>query len=185
MKEIPELNASSHASLSDTASGTCLVLVQSRTRLVVELSATTATYSVKVLVALDLATLRGHGRTRPAVTKASRTRAAAARWRRQATVDTVGSVAAVSGLSVIWAGSVVVKAASTTTHRPRLSIIVGSVGIPVAHGGIEHAAHVHAVLHAVAGHAHVQAGQVEATRCAGCLDVVAHGEVTIAIGIAS
>jgi hypothetical protein len=66
-----------------------------------------------------------------------------------------------------------------------MTIIKRSVGIPVAHGRVEHSTHIHAVPHAVVWHAHVQAGQVEASRSACSLDVIAHREVAVTVGIAS
>ena len=58
--------------------------------------------------------------------------------------------------------------------------------IPVAtHGRVEHASHVHPILHSVARHRHVHVGQVESSRRARRLHVIAYREVAIAIRIAA
>jgi hypothetical protein len=58
--------------------------------------------------------------------------------------------------------------------------------IPVAaHGRVEHASHVHPVLHAVTRHRHVHVGQVEPPWSARRLHMVAYGEVPIAVRIAA
>jgi hypothetical protein len=152
--------------------------------LVVELPTATSADRIKVFVAFDRATLSRLNRARSTITIALCTRPTIAR-RRQATVGAIGPVAAVSVLSVVWARSVVVESVSTPTHWARLTIVVSSIRIPYAHSRVEHGSQIHAVLHTIAGHAHVHAGQIEASRCASSLHMIAHGEVAIAIGVAS
>lgn len=58
--------------------------------------------------------------------------------------------------------------------------------VPVAtHGWIEHVPNAQSVLHPIARHGHVHVSQVESSWCSRCLHVIAHGEVTIAVGVAT
>jgi hypothetical protein len=147
---------------------------------VVELSASASAHSIQIFVALDRATLCRLHRAWSTVTEALHTGSSTPWWRCQTSVGTIGSGATISVLSIVRASSVVIEATAASSHWSSLSIIMGSVRVPVAHGRIEHA-----VLHTIAGHTHVHAGQVETTWCAGSLHMISHGKVAVAVGIAS
>jgi hypothetical protein len=152
---------------------------------IVQLSAAASTNRIQVLVALDRTALCRLYRTGATVTKALHAGPGTS-WRgRQAAIGTGRAAATVSVLSIIRTSSIGVESLSTTTHRPGIAVVVGAVDIPVAHGRVEHTRHAHAVLHSITRHAHIHVGQVEASRGACCLDVVAHRKVTVAVGIAA
>lgn len=148
---------------------------------VVELTAPTPAHRIQILVALDRPTLHRLHRSWPSLTVPLRPLATSTRRSKTSAIDT-GPTAPISRLSVIRP-SPVVEAMSTPSHRPS-PIIVSTRRVPrPAHGRVEHAAHVHPVLHAVSYHGHAHVGQVEAARCSRRLHMVAHGEVPVAIGI--
>jgi hypothetical protein len=152
-------------------------------RLVVELSTATTAHGIQVLVALDGATLNRLYRPGTTFTVTLGTLTAATRRRRQATAVSGGTGTTITGLSIIRS-SAVTEPVSTSSHGSG-AVIVNSVGVPVtAHGRVEDASHVHAILHSVA-RCHVHVGQVEASRSSGSLDVVTHREVTITVRIAA
>lgn len=171
MKQMIPLNAS--------------LMTQAQLPSVVELSAAASTHCVQVLVALDLPALHRLYRTRATFAIPLRTLPVTALRRRgEATVGTdSGARAAVARLPVIWSGAAI-ESMAAPSHRPR-SVVVNRIRIPTAaHCWVEECANVDTVLHPIVrAHTHAHVGQVEASRSASGLHVVAHREVAIAVGV--
>lgn len=147
-------------------------------QLVVQLTTSTSAHSIKIFVALDLTTLGRLQRSWPSVTVALRARSTTS-WRCKTAIATIGTVATVAVLPIVWS-STAVESLTTATHSS--SIVCTKRGVPAAaHGRVEHVSNVHRVLHTIARHGYVHIGKVETARCARCLDVVAHREMTIAV----